>query len=56
MPWALQHRLRCLALVKGFFTAIDIRKEGLIRLEDLVWFLDDAALKAAESSFESSEH
>ncbi|CAK9079007.1 unnamed protein product [Durusdinium trenchii] len=36
----------CLSLVRGFFNAVDIRQEGLIRLEDLVWFLDDATMDA----------
>ena len=34
--------IRCLSLIRGFFNAVDIRQEGVIQLEDLVWFLDDA--------------
>ena len=29
-------------MIRGFFNAVDIRQEGLIQLEDLVGFLDDA--------------
>jgi hypothetical protein len=35
-------QMRTLSLIRGFFDAVDIRREGLIELEDLVWFLDDA--------------
>lgn len=35
-----------LSLIRGFFDAVDIRREGLIELEDLVWFLDDATMDA----------
>lgn len=36
----------CLSLIHGFFNAVDIRQEGLIQLQDLVWFLDDATMDA----------